>query len=453
MRIKILKAVPKADGSGVYQPGEFLTVENEAVAQQYVECGYAEAAPDLPDLATEMKTLFVDALRTAISEVAPAQKSKGPAVPGWVATESEQDKQKSFGHQLKLIGTACHPDTPPHQRAEANETLGKVYGSRFREWGAKASVQVESSGPLGGYGVYPEFSNQIFKIAIEQTLLASRARKIPMSSNELRYPKLDQTSTATANTYTGYLGGVIAGWSGETKTPPQTNAKLKQGVLKAGELMGYTQISNELLADNSVGLESMVTSLFAEAIAYYTDLATLVGDGVDKPQGVVGANASIVVTRGTSSQINFVDLVTMKSKLLPESARRAFWIFNQTAMPQLYQMKDASNRLIVQPYMPSAKGGPATVDLPETILGLPLYFTEKTPPMGTKGDVILVDPQGYLLGERMALEIAASPHVAFLAREMTYRFVARVAGQTVLDAPFTMLDGTNQLSTFAVLNT
>jgi hypothetical protein len=51
----------------------------------------------------------------------------------------------------------------------------------------------------------------------------------------------------------------------------------------------------------------------------------------------------------------------------------------------------------------------------------------------------------------MGLEIAASPHVNFLNNEMTYRFVARVAGQPILDAPFTMLDGTNQLSHFVSL--
>ena len=80
-----------------------------------------------------------------------------------------------------------------------------------------------------------------------------------------------------------------------------------------------------------------------------------------------------------------------------------------------------------------------------------MVWTEKTSALGTPGDVLLVDPQGYMIGDRMALEIAASPHVNFLNREMTYRFVARVAGQPLLDKPFTMLNG-GTLSTFISLN-
>lgn len=380
--------------------------------------------------------------------------SKGPRID---LIEAEADKTKGFGDWLANVGIlACQEATPEQQKA-ASERIGKVYGSTYSQWNTKASPNRESSGPAGGYVTPTEYTTEIWKIAIEDTILASKARKRPMVSNELKYPKLDQTGTASAGVATGYLGGVVAGWSSETNTGNQTQLKLRQGSLKAGELKGYTVITNELLQDNAAGLAAMINELFGEAIAYYTDLATLVGDGVDKPTGVIGAASTINTGpnsggRTTAGTIVYADLVRLRSKLLPKSALNAFWVFNQTCMDPLLNMKDGSNRNIWLPNFPGGKDGPVSSFGSGRLLDLPYFFTEKTPVLGTSGDVLLVDPNGYMIGDRMSLEIAASPHVNFLQNEMTYRFIARVAGQPMLDAPFTMLDGTNQLSTAVTLN-
>ena len=202
---------------------------------------------------------------------------------------------------------------------------------------------------------------------------------------------------------------------------------------------------------------SLITELFAEANSYYIDLATLIGDGVDKPIGVVGATATLTTgpnagARTTAGTVAYADLAWLKSKLLPRSLKTAFWIFNQTVMPKLYGLQDGSGRSIWLPNVPGSSGGGVAFAANERLLGLPIVFTEKTPVVGTAGDVLLVDPLGYMIGDRMGLEIAASPHVNFLNNEMTYRFISRVAGQPMLDKPFTMIDGTNQLSHFVALN-
>lgn len=396
-----------------------------------------------------------------IEQVTAAVKAAGPKIePGL----SELDKKKSLGHQMVQVGILGHPEAPPEAKEKAAEILKNLYGSKYRGWdkaeqakawdfNTKASgTMVEGSGPDGGYGVYPEYATEIYRLAVEDTILAQRARRRPMTSNELSYPKLDQTGTQ-ATGQTGYLGGVVAGWANETKAGGQTQAKLKQGKLKAGELLGYTVISNELLADNGVGLQALLTELFREAISYYTDLATLVGDGVDKPTGVLNSPASIVVNRGASNTFTYTDAVNMKAKLLSKSEMTALWVFNKTVQPQLYNMTDGSGRNIWLANYPGGDQGPvAGLGSPQRFLDLPYFFTEKTPAVGSKGDVMLIDPQGYMIGDRMSLEIAASPHVNFLNREMTYRFVARIAGQALLDKPFTMLDGAHTLSTFSVLN-
>jgi HK97 family phage major capsid protein len=414
-------------------------------------------AKAIEQLTKSLQPAFDSVAAKTLEAVTANIKSKGPQIE---PVQGELDKKKSLGHQLVQVGILGSDDAPPQAKQKAAETLKNLYLSEYRDFGdtSKAYVykasgtMVDNSGPNGGYGVFPEYSAEIYRLAIEDTILAMRARRRPMTSNELRYPKLDQTGTQ-ATGQTGILGGVVAGWANETKQGNQTQAKLKQGVLKAGELIGYTVVSNELLSDNGVGLEALLSELFVEAISYYTDLATLVGDGVDKPTGVSNSPAAITVNRGTSNTFVYNDAVNMKSKLLSKSEQTAFWVFNKTVQPQLYNMVDGTGRNIWLANFPGGDNGPvAGLGSSKTFLDLPYFLTEKTPALGTTADVMLIDPLGYMIGDRMSLEIAASPHVNFLSREMTYRFVARVAGQALLDKPYTMLDGAHTLSTFSILN-
>jgi len=78
--------------------------------------------------------------------------------------------------------------------------------------------------------------------------------------------------------------------------------------------------------------------------------------------------------------------------------------------------------------------------------------SEKVPTLGTKGDCDLIDPQLYVIGDRMQIEIVASEHVNFLKNQMTWRVVERVDGQPWLEKPITLQDGSSTVSPFVILN-
>ena len=62
-----------------------------------------------------------------------------------------------------------------------------------------------------------------------------------------------------------------------------------------------------------------------------------------------------------------------------------------------------------------------------TILTRPVIFTEKTPVLGTVGDIILADLSGgYLVGMRTQIALMASPHVRFTNDEIVFRLRVRV---------------------------
>jgi HK97 family phage major capsid protein len=240
---------------------------------------------------------------------------------------------------------------------------------------------------------------------------------------------------------------VQAYWTAEAQTRTETEPQFKMMELKAQELSGYSVSSNVLLQDAAFGLEKFLYTLFGKAVAWYEQYAFLQGNGVGKPLGVLNANATISVTRQTGGKVQYQDVATLFSKLLPGSINRAVWVISPTVIPQLLQLSDGANRAIFISIDQGAVKPPIW-----KLLGLPVQITEMVPALGTKGDVMLIDCGNYVIGDRMALEVAASEHVNFLKNQMTWRFVQRVDGQPWMDKPVTLQDGTTQVSAFVALN-
>ena len=217
--------------------------------------------------------------------------------------------------------------------------------------------------------------------------------------------------------------------------------------LKAWELSGYSVSSNVLLQDSVIGLERFLMNLFAMAIAWFEEYAFLQGNGVGKPQGLLTAGASIQLNRQGANQVQFGDVAGMWAKLLPHSWNKAVWAFSPSVVPQLLQLKDGANRAIFISIDQGAVKTPVW-----SLLGRPAFPTEKLPALGTKGDLILIDPSMYVLGDRMQVEVAASEHVNFLKNQMTWRVVERIDGQPWLDKPVTLQDAVTTVSPFVILN-
>jgi HK97 family phage major capsid protein len=335
----------------------------------------------------------------------------------------------------------CFGDWLLHVARQDDGYLEKAYGSVR----TKASL-AESSGTTGGYVVPPEFYEELMALVAEDAVMRPGAFVQPMASATLMFPYLDVTTVQTAGT-SPFFGGVLMQWTEEAQNRTETEPAFKQMELKAHELSGYAVSSNVLLQDAAFGLERFLMRLFSQAIAWYEDYAFLQGNGVGKPLGVLNAKAALSVTRNTGNSFKYVDAATMMSKLLPASQRKAFWAMHPYVLAQLVQLADAANRVV---WVPSIGG--AQDRIPGTLFGLPVRFTEKLPALGTKGDVVLIDPSLYVIGDRMQIEIAASEHVNFLKNQMTWRVVERVDGQPWLDNAITLQDGASTVSPFVILN-
>lgn len=319
-------------------------------------------------------------------------------------------------------------------------------------FGVTKAALAEGSGVTGGYTVPPGFSENLLRIATEDAIVGPRSSSIPMTTLQVAVPSLDHTVGAAGQS--PFLGGLAASWTSEATTRAESEPTFRQTELKAWELSFYTVASNNLLADNAVGLDTLLTTLFGMAVEWYTEYAYFRGDGVGKPLGMVDATPTVAITRGTASRVRYVDVVTMMSRLLAQSWERAIWAAHPSVFVDLMLMHDSSgsdtNFGYGRKLFASIDGG-ASKAPPATLLGRPLYWTEKLPVLGTRGDLMLFDPFFYLRGTRMELEIATSQHYRFVNNQMVWRCTWRGDGRPWLHDAITLADGSHTVSPFVVI--
>lgn len=315
----------------------------------------------------------------------------------------------------------------------------------------------EGAGQSGGYLIPPQFQSELLTIEAEESFIEPRAKVLPMNTREVQWPMLDITTKQAAGT-SPYFGGILGTWQPEAQIIAETEPQFKQSTWTAWDLLMFSVTSNQLLADNGIGLDALITQLFAQAISWYKEYAYLqgLGAGATMPLGVLNAPATLVQNRSAPNTFKLADAAAMLSHLQVRSWDDACWVMHQSVIPQLIQMVDnsSSNRLVwVSPVGNGASNeGPASMKLPKAFLnGLPIFFTEKLPSLGTKGDVMLIDWGKYVIGKRLDIQIDVSPHVLFRTNQLAWRVIARCDAKPWLTSYLTDASGW-QLSPFICLN-
>jgi HK97 family phage major capsid protein len=306
----------------------------------------------------------------------------------------------------------------------------------------------ENFGDTGGFLVPEEFRPDLMEIPLEQSVIRPRAFTMPMGSNTLRIPTIRDTSHAS-----NIFGGVSASWGseGEDVSSSTNQPAFGQVVLDAKKLTGYTVISNELVQDSALAIETLLTRMFGQAISYQEDLAFIGGTGAGQPQGILNSECLITVAKETGQSATTIlkeNLDKMYSRMLPSSIGNAVWLAHNDTFPQLASLSQAVGTGGGPVWVSNMVGGP-----PNSIYGRPLIFTEKAQTLGTKGDLMLVDLSYYIIGDRQALTTSASPHVRFTTQETVFMFSERLDGRMWLDSALTPRNGSNTVSPAVALAT
>jgi HK97 family phage major capsid protein len=312
----------------------------------------------------------------------------------------------------------------------------------------KARNAFSSNVPSEGGFLIPEtLRSEMLRVSLETSIVRPRARVIPMETLRIPFPAIDATSNVSS-----VFGGVVAYWTEEGAALTASSASFGRVVLEAKKLTAYTEIPNELLSDSIGSFMAFIDQIFPQAIGWYEDIAFLKGTGVGEPLGMLSTvnPALIAVAKEggqTATTIVWENIIRMYARMLPESLNRAIWLVSPDTFPELATMALSVGTGGSAVWLTNGTGGP-----PMTILGRPVYVTEKTPGvLGAQGDISFVDPAMYLIGDRQAMSASSSEHYKFGNDVTAYRIIERVDGRPWLQSAITPQNNGATLSPFVQL--
>jgi HK97 family phage major capsid protein len=315
---------------------------------------------------------------------------------------------------------------PKYETLRNSETLARKRLSALR-----IQNSFGSEVPADGGFLIPEvLRSQILQVALESAVVRPRAQVIPMDSLRVPIPMLDVTSNVSS-----VFGGIVCYWTEEAASLVESQATFGRVVLDAKKLTGYAEVPNELLAD-APAFASFFDTLFPRALAWYEDIGFMNGTGVGEPMGFINCPASVQVAKETgqaSATIVWENIVKMFARMLPTALGNAVWICSIDTFPELATMA-LSVGTGGGPVWMGNYTSPGANTPPVTILGRPVYFTEKTPVLGTSGDISFVDLSYYLVGDRQMMQAASSEHYRFQNDKTAFRVIERLDGRPWLQS-------------------
>jgi HK97 family phage major capsid protein len=353
------------------------------------------------------------------------------------------EPSRTFGAFLKYVREAYYARLPA-DRYMASQVLEKDFGSGYEYAGGyvEKTALGEGSGQTGGYLIPQDLTLELMRVVSEESFIYPRALVIPMTTLQVLAPTVDVTTVQSAGT-SPFFGGLLFKW-GSSQAPAETEPAFRQLQLTAWDLLGYCTVSNQWLWDVGPGGEDYLLQMFGRAAAWYAEYAFLQGTGTvnQMPLGILKAPGTVSLTRQTSNQITQVDVAGMAAQLIPYSWNNAVWACSPSALAQLFKITGIQMNM-------DALGQPG---LAGYLLSRPLYVTDKLPPLGTKGDLVLFDPSLYVVGVRQEVLVDVSPQVAFKTNQTDFRVWLRLDGKPQVNSGVTLADGSTVAGAYVALN-
>jgi len=376
----------------------------------------------------------LETIEQALEQVRPAGARPTQIIPGAPA-KREFETMSEFLHAVRF--------NPNDQRLQfdANASVNPV--------GIQGAQRMDE-GATGGFAVPTQFLDRLLSVDPQVAIIRSRATVIPAGSPPdaaIEIPALDQTTGAGAAPSNVY-GGVAMTWLGEGAAKPETSYKIRQIKLEPKELAGHILVNDKLLR-NWPACSALTERLMRGALVSAEEHAFLTGNGAAKPLGLVPSAAAFGVARTTSTEVHYADVTAMLARMIDGGSPA--WIASKSVLPQLLAMRNTigspavgDGALIWQPNARDAAGN-------LTLLGYPIFWHQRSPALGTKGDLALVDLAYYLIKDGSGPFVRVLTELGALNNQTYFVIFTNVDGQPWLSAPFTQEDN-YQVSPFVVLD-
>jgi HK97 family phage major capsid protein len=296
----------------------------------------------------------------------------------------------------------------------------------------------ESTPSQGGFAVPEQLIYRSFTENLQDTVLLQLCDKVPMTTDKLGIPIFGDDNHSTSAPFGIQWDQVPeSGDFGAFQSVPFK--KLALQAYKSGALFSA---SNEWLSDADPAMRARLETIFQSSLRWYCESKLWNGTGSGQALGALVGDGALSITKETGQTADTIlteNIVKMWARLRPGSHNRAIWACNPGCFPMLATLSisvgvGGNSVGLLQPS--GIAGAPAT-----SILGRPLYLSEHLPALGDAGDICLLDPMLYVLGDRKQIIVDASPHIRFQYDETAFRVQARFDGQPALSSVLTPANG------------
>ena len=434
-------------GPESYECGEFIAVDSR-VAEKLVQDMIAEQKTPEQAAADERKRIEAEQRKEAL-------KKRDEAMSDVTVIGDRADSDPTggygeygFGQFFQDVAKAC-----VRQGRESDKLARwhkRTYSAARQKTALSGYTTVEFDDSQGGYLIPMEYATRLHNVQLQAATIRPRTTFFPMGSNRIAINAVvDEDHTSNL------FGGITLYRPGETDQKTSSKATFRQIELTLHKLVGLTRVSDDMIEDSPQSIETLVTTLFGQAIAWQEDQDYLRGTGVNQPLGVIGCPCAIDQAAEPAQAAATVvagNIVNMWSRMHPMCHKNAVWLCNSDVLPQLYQLGVAVGTGGSVVFTPA--GGLSTSPY-ATLMGRPLIPTEHCSALGTSGDIVLADFTQYATGGKSAgggPKVASSMHLYFDYDVVAFRFVLRYDGQPLWRAALTPAYGAT-LSPFITLAT
>jgi len=320
------------------------------------------------------------------------------------------------------------------------KSKGEGFDERLRPLQIKAATEISTNVPSeGGFMIPSMFVERALNEDLMDTVLLQLCDRQIMTVNDMTIPAFKDDDHSATHPFGITWGQIAEGASfGSTQGTPFRSLALS--AKKSGALF---LVNNEWLADSSTGVRQRLENIWRASLRWYIENLLWTGTGAGQCLGALSGDGAVSIAIETGQSANSLmaeNVVNLWARLRPGSHSRAIWVCNATCFPDLatasISVGTGGAPVGILKTNSSIAGAPAT-----TIFGRPLYMSEHLPSIGNSGDLVLLDPLLYLLGDRQQITLDASPHLKFDYDQTVFRASARVDGQPIYDTPLTPKNG------------
>ena len=294
--------------------------------------------------------------------------------------------------------------TPEREERSAGDILREIAETRGAHTFESRATLVSSNNT-----VPRSFFEQVFDIARLVGPMLDEAEIINTASGE----------ELTIPTLTAYSSAVLTAEGSALNDNSPTYSSIQLGAFKYGQLIS---VSSELVSDAGFNIEAHLAQQAGNGLGFAINNDLTVGDGSNKPNGIVTAASTGVIGTATSGAFTADDLINLQYTL-DGMARRlpgVKYMANGQTIGRMRTLKDNSGQYLYQ----------VNVGQPDSFAGYEIVENPHMASIGTAGQlpVAFGHIPSYKVRIAGGMQVASSSDFAFNKDIVTYRFLMRVDG-------------------------